>query len=191
MTEKRREVSYYPEIMSAIKEQIESNFRSAERKLHVFTCIGELSAGLRKLVNDHPDTCSCVRDFADRVPPLSLDIFALITNGIKYELLILEVKVGKSAGLSEWSQLLGYCVVSNAEYGLLVNINNGASSRLQNLLRNEPHVSQIVRDVSGEMVTHKLGFLEWNSNTVNFEYSNMGKIRSISALCESIAEKFE
>ena len=39
------------------------------------------------------------------------------TDGIKFELLILEVKLMNSAGLKEWSQLVGYCLVSGAKYG--------------------------------------------------------------------------
>ena len=122
----RNEVSYYPEIQDFIEAQLKSNFLASNRReLYVFWGIGELKSNLQRIIKEHPEECSCAVKFAQRVPPLSLDIFALVTDGTKFELLILEVKLVKSAGLSEWSQLVGYCLVSGAKYGLLVNIDNG------------------------------------------------------------------
>ena len=128
--EHRNELSYYHEIQSFIEAQLKSNFRvGSEQRLYVYWGIGELKTNLQRIIHEHPNECDCARIFAQNVPPLNLDIFGLITNGKKFELLILEVKLVKSAGLKEWSQLVGYCLVSGARYGLLVNINNGSSSR--------------------------------------------------------------
>lgn len=187
----RNEVSYYPEIQDFIEAQLRSNFLASNRReLYVFWGIGELKSNLSRIISEHPNECSCAAKFAERVPPLNLDIFALITDGIKFELLILEVKLVKSAGLNQWSQLVGYCLVSGAKYGLLVNIDNGGSPRLTQMLHTERHISNIQTIVNGEVREHLLGFMQWNSLTHNFEYSSLGFIKSLSELSDRLATEF-
>lgn len=188
----RNEVSYYPEIQRFIEVQLRSNFlASNHRELYVYLGIGELKSNLQRIIREHPDKCSCALKFAERVPPLSLDIFALITDGVKFELLILEIKLVKSAGLNEWSQLVGYCLVSGAKYGLLVNIDNGSSPRLTQTLHDEHHMSHIETIVKGQDREHMLGFMQWNSYTCNFEYSNLGFIKSLSELSNKLVSEFK
>lgn len=191
MPTSRNEVSFYPEIQKFIEEQLKSNFLvGSERKLHVFWGIGELKANLQRILSEHPIECACARAFSQRVPPLSLDIFALVTDGIKFELLILEIKLVRSAGLKEWSQLIGYCLVSGAKYGLLVNIDNGGSPRLTHILSTEQHLSHIDTAVNSEQREHFLGFMQWDSLTQNFEYSNLGAVKSLSDLSEQLSAEF-
>lgn len=187
----RNEVSYYPEIQYFIEEQLKSNFKaSSKRDLYVFWGIGELKSNLERIIAENPIECICAKDFSRRVPPLSLDIFALVTDGQKFELFILEVKLVKSAGLSEWSQLVGYCLVSGAKYGLLLNIDNGCSPRLMQMLQTERHISEVQTIVKDEKREHLLGFMQWNSLTQNFEYSNLGMIKSLSDLSDRLIEEF-
>lgn len=189
---KRNEVSYYPEIQNFIEIQLKSNFAASnKRELFVFWGIGELKSNMQRIIKEHPIECECAIRFANRVPPLNLDIFALITDGEKFELLILEIKLVKSAGLSEWSQLVGYCLVSGAKYGLLLNIDNGGSSRLYQMLQTERHISDIKTIIGEEQQEHLLGFMQWNSLTHNFEYSNLGAIKSLSDLSNQIASNFK
>ena len=192
MTAKRNEISYYGEIMAFIKEQIESNFSAWEKPLKVYCKTGELQKGLREIVRENSITTPSIIKFADSTPPLSLDIFALITDGTKYELLILEVKLLGSVGLTQLSQLIGYCIVSNAQYGLLINVNGGESSRLTNLIMNEPDLMYIVRALTSRNATveHNLGVMEWDSHTQNLTYTGYGAIRTISELCKKIESKF-
>ncbi|MBD5389611.1 hypothetical protein HDR64_00675 [bacterium] len=187
----KNELSYYKEIQEFIEIQLKSNFSASNyRKLHVYWGIGELKSNLFQIINEHPNECSCALHFAQHIPPLSLDIFALITDGNKFELLILEIKLVKSAGLKEWSQLVGYCLVSGAKYGLLVNIDNGSSERLVQTLSNEPHMSHIQTIVHDKEREHLLGFMQWNSLTYNFEYTNLGCIKSLSDLCAKLISDF-
>ena len=188
---KRNEVSYYPEIQNFIEVQLKSNFlASNHRELYVYWGIGELKNNLQRIIQEHPNECSCILEFAKRIPSLSLDIFAVITDGIKFELLILEIKLVKSAGLKEWSQLVGYCLVSGAKYGLLINIDNGSSSRLTETLHNEYHISHIQTIGNNNHREHMLGFMQWNSYTHNFEYSNLGFIKSLSELSNKLISEF-
>lgn len=192
MPNRRNEVSYYPEIQRFIEDQLKSNFMAnAHQELYVYWGIGELKTNLQRILSEHPRECECARDFAQRVPPLNLDIFALVTNGVKYELLILEVKLMNAAGLKEWSQLVGYCLVSNAKFGLLVNINNGASPRLAQILSTEQHLSQIINSVDNENCKHLLGFMQWDSLTQSFDYTNLGMVTSLSNLSERLQQEFQ
>ena len=191
MPRERNEVSYYPEIQHFIEAQLKSNFRAAqENDVDIFWGIGELKTNLQRIIREHPEKCDCVRNFSQRVPPLNLDIFALITNGTKFELLILEVKLMNSAGLKEWSQLVGYCLVSGAKYGLLVNIDNGASPRLSQILSTEEHISHIKELINDEVAEHCLGFMQWDGLTHNFEYSNLGTVTSLSDLSNQLIGEF-
>ena len=80
--------------------------------------------------------------------------------------------------------------MSGAKYGLLVNIDNGASPRLSQILSTEEHLSHIQTLVNDEKKEHLLGFMQWDSLTQNFEYSNLGLIKSISALSNNLTEDF-
>ena len=191
MPNRRNEVSYYPEIQAFIEAQIKSNFSAMyHHELDVFWGIGELKSNLNRIIASNPQKCNCVRSFARNVPPLNLDIFALITDGEKFQLLILEVKLMNSVGLKEWSQLVGYCLVSGAKYGLLVNIDSGASQRLSQILSTESQLSRILTIVNGVQREHCLGCMQWDSLTQNFEYSNLGYVTSLSNLCHFLAAEF-
>lgn len=114
-----------------------------------------------------------------------------MTNGSHFEIVILEVKLIDAAGLNQWSQLVGYNLVSNAKYGLLINIDAGASERLIRILSFEEDASKIVRKkADGSEVEHLLGFMEWNTITQNFEYSGLGQVSSLSALSSALIAQF-
>ncbi len=189
---KKNEVAHYPEITKYIEAQIKSNLRAnGITDIDVFWKSGELKTKLNELINEHPDKCECLRTFCQNTNPLNLDIFGVITDGTRFEFIILEVKLLKTVGLSEWSQLLGYNVVSDAKYGLLINIDGGASSRLMGILSSSPDASKVVRTKNnGENITHLLGFMRWNTITQNFEYSTLGQLWSLSALSKELLSKF-
>lgn len=187
----KNEVSYYPEILEFIKSSLKSNFIAADKeKIEIFWGQGEIKSNLKKIISENPHLPQCVVEYANNVQPLDLDVFALVTDGISFEIIILEVKRMKSVGLKEWSQLIGYCLVSNAKYGLLINIDNSCSSRLFDILQFENHLSEIVNIRNGSENRHYLGFMQWNSITHNFEYTNLGYLRSLSMLSRSIVGDF-
>lgn len=187
----RNEISYYPEIKDYIEQQLKSNFRAARNSaLYIYWGIGELKTKLLEIIRENPDVCSCAKEFAQCIPPLNLDIFAIITDGKHFELLILEIKHLNSVGLKEWSQLVGYCLVSGAKYGLLINVDGGASKRLADILSAKKHISHIETVVNGESRFHNLGCMCWDSLTRDFEYCNLGYIKSLSSLSNSLQAEF-
>jgi hypothetical protein len=192
MNIKRNEVSYYPAITTFIETQIKSNFRAKNIfNINIFWMIGELTSNVRRLIKEHPIECACLNTYIQKSPPLNLDVFGVITNGEKFEFIIIEVKQVRGVGLSEWSQLLGYCVVSDAKYGLLINIDAGASNRLSSLLAVDQDISKLLRiKRNEECIEHYLGFMQWNSLTKNFEYSNLGQLWSVSKLSDHLIDDF-
>ena len=50
-------------------------------------------------------------------------------NG-KFDIVIFEIKKVKKMGLSELSQLIGYCLVSKVKFGVLVNVDTAISHNL-------------------------------------------------------------
>lgn len=189
---KKNEIAHYPEIMKFIELQMQSNFRAKGiGKIHIFWKSGELTSRLGELIREHPEECQCLEEYRKMTPPLNLDIFCVVTNGIRFEIVILEIKHRESVGLNQWSQLMGYNLVSNARYGLLINIDGGASSRLEEILTFDRDFSRIVRQkADGTLTEHLFGFMQWNTVTQNFEYSNLGQLSSLSFLSNSLAERF-
>ncbi|MDD2555722.1 MAG: GxxExxY protein [Syntrophaceticus sp.] len=190
---KKNEVAHYPEITRHIEAQVNSNFRARGiNNASIYWKSGELTSKIKELIAEHPEKCTCLQTYCRITPPLNLDIFGVITDGVHFEIVILEVKLRKTVGLSEWSQLLGYCLISNTKYGLLININAGASSRLTEILTSRADVSRIIRiRENGDEIEHLFGFMQWNTLTQNFEYSNLGQLSALSALCNILIDKFK
>jgi hypothetical protein len=178
--------------MAFIEKQINSNFRAREiQNVSIYWKQGELTSKIAEITKEHPETSDCLLSYSRNTPPLNLDIFAVITDGERFEIVILEIKKCTSVGLAEWSQLLGYCIVSDAKYGLFVNIDGEASDRLTGILNADTDVSKVVRKkASGKEIEHLLGFMRWNATTKNFEYSNLGSVRSLSKLSGMLADGF-
>lgn len=61
----RNEVSYYPEIMNFIKEQIESNITASGRRLKVYCKTGELRKGLEEIIRENDITSPSIIVSAD------------------------------------------------------------------------------------------------------------------------------
>lgn len=188
----RNEISYYQEISDFISQQITSNLKAAGLdSVSVYFTNGEMRGKLRELINNHPKECHCLESYVKGLPPLNVDIIGVVTNGKIFQLIILEVKLKKVVGLSEWSQLIGYLLVSGASFGLLININNGVSERLLELLYHNNDISHLkVVTNHNSLTEHKLGVMTWNSLTMNFEYSNLGALGSIGSLSEHLVAYF-
>lgn len=189
---KKNEVAHYPEIAEFIESQLLSNFRAEGiNDVYIYWKSGELTSKIKELIREYSLECSCLEEYSRITSPLNLDIFGVVTNGTKFEIVILEVKLRTTVGLNEWSQLVGYNLVSNAKYGLLINIDAGASERLQQILSFDEDSSKIIRKKkNGELIEHLLGFMQWNTVTQNFEYSNLGQIPSLSSLSSLLIAQF-
>ena len=76
---KKNEVAHYPEITNFIEMQLQSNFKAAGiEDVYIFWKKGELTSGLRELIRDYPQICSCMEEYSRITSPLNLDIFGVI-----------------------------------------------------------------------------------------------------------------
>lgn len=199
---KRKEVSFYGEIIAALKEQMESIFKIKYpgKNLSVYfkTNTGEegvraenFKKGLQDLVEDYPEECECMIDYANDAPPLLLDIFFIVTNGEIYKVGIVEVKYVGTLGLSEYSQLIGYCIASNVELGILMNVDGGISKPLFDLTPPDSYLTKIKHIVGDKELYHEMAIMKWDSSVQDFSsFGNRGNFHSIEQLCDKIATFF-
>ncbi len=183
----RKEVDYYDEIAIELVNVFNSNLDTS--KYIVKPIIGEINAGLRTLIANGYEAGELAKDYSKSVHRLHLDIAILIENkeNRKFEIVIFEVKRVSNLGLTELSQLIGYCLVSKSKFGILINVDKAVSREFSIILDADKDLTQIIRLIDGMQIEHKLGVMVWNSNTHKIEYTNSGSIKTIPELIDLIA----
>ena len=187
------EVDYYPEITNELQEEFRANVLARQPECQVYfthnQVCGNLKKGLDQLIGDNGLTCKDLLDFAKNAPHIKIDIFGVVIFGDHFRLIIAEIKLKSAVGLTEYSQLLGYCVASNAQYGLLVNVNAGESDDLIKIIKTQPSITHIIRllpnDRGNERVT-KLAIMRWDHDTEILTYSKLGVLPTLGKMCEDI-----
>ena len=180
--ERKIEVDHYEEIAFALKEVFTSNLQT--KGLEVQVLIGEISSALRTLLANGYVAGEALKEYAANVHRLHLDIAITIENRVngKFEIIIFEIKKTKRIGLTELSQLIGYCLVSKAKFGILVNVDNSISDEFSIILDADKDLTEIVRVIDGDNIVHKFGVMSWNSITKRIEYTQSGHIKTLPEL---------
>lgn len=183
---KRKEIDYYQEIAVELVKQFNSNL-SGENYI-VKPLIGEISSGLRTLIANGYDAGNLLRLYSTSIHKLHLDISVLIENTQtgKFEVIIFEIKRVAKLGLSELSQLIGYCLVSKSKFGVLMNIDKAVSSEFSVILDGDKDLTEIIRIVDEQELHHRFGVMVWNATTSKIEYTNSGSIKSMPQLIELV-----
>lgn len=186
----KKEVEYYAEIAEHLVVFFQSNI---DKKFEIKVVVGEISSGLRTLIANDYNAGKLLREYSNSVHKLHLDIAIVIENkkNEKFEIVIFEIKRTKKMGLGELSQLIGYCLVSKASFGVLMNVDNSVSQELSLILDADKDLTLITRLVDDEVITHKFGVMVWNSTTQNVEYTESGSIQTLPELAEYLEEKME
>lgn len=187
---KKKETDYYPEICKYISDEILANIEN-QKDIIIHPIQEEISAALKTLLLNNRIKTQNLRDFANTCHRLHIDIALVIENKANelFEIIIFEVKKTKTLGLTQLSQLIGYCLVSNASFGILINIDNGCSDEFKAILNNDKDLTHIQRLKNGQAVEHNFGVMIWQSQTVMMSYTNEGKILSIPMLCQLLSER--
>jgi len=183
----RKEVDYYEEIADVLTSFFVSNLKG-NNGYTVRVLIGEISSAIRTLIANGYSAGQSLVDFGRSVHRLHLDISLLIENvkNGKFEIVVFEIKKTKGLGLSELSQLIGYCLVSKAKFGVLVNIDNTVSGEFSIILDADRDLTKIVRVIDNKIIEHRFGVMVWNSKTKKMEYSESGDITSLPGLITMI-----
>lgn len=188
------EVSYYPQLAESLENIFSSNLTNSSinmKALYLPEHGSQVRSFLKKYIEMNPGNVSeSLIKFSLDVPRLRTDIVILFDNPKtnKFKLVIVEVKLVTSAGLSELSQLIGYSLVTKIEYGVLVNINGSISSELKDILLTDIDISKIQRldSKSSNKTEYKYSVLGYNSNTNNFNYIETLSRSSIPSLTEQL-----
>lgn len=186
----KREVEYYDEIANSIVSLIRANLRDAS-KYRIYPLIGDLQSALRTLASNGYDIGEQVLHYVDGMHKLFLDVSVVVENMLtgRFEFIIFEVKAGHPVGLTELSQLIGYCLVSKIRFGILLNVDNRISSNFSLILNSDPDLTTIRRLLeNGQSIVHELGVMIYNSETNNFEYTCSGPLSTVSELVKKIED---
>ncbi len=183
---RKKEVDFYEEIASEIVNQIKSHLTSTNHTIRPL--IGEIGSGLRTLIANGYNAGSLLKGYSRSVHRLHLDISIVIENTTtgKFEIIIFEVKRVNKLGLGELSQLIGYCLVSKAKYGILINIDKNVSTEFSIIIDGDDDLTDIIRIIDNKKLRHRFGVMIWNSCTFKVEYTNSGAIKSIPQLVEEV-----
>jgi PD-(D/E)XK nuclease superfamily len=186
----KKETDHYEEMAKELALQFESNLINLNKTYVIKPLIGEIQSGLRTLIVNGYDAGDLLRTYTKQSHKLHLDISIVIENKIsgKFEIVIFEVKKVQSLGLAELSQLIGYCLVSKAKYGILVNVDKSVSSQFSTILEADKDLTNIIRFIDKTEMTHRLGVMIWNSKTLNIEYTNSGSIKTMPQLISLIED---
>ena len=186
----KKETDYYPEICEYITEEILANIED-QKNIIIHPIQEEISAALKTLQLNRRLQTKNLSDFASKCHRLHIDIALVVENTESelFEIIIFEVKKTKTLGLTQLSQLIGYCLVSNASFGILINIDNGCSDEFKAILNTDKDLTHIKRLKEGVAVEHNFGVMIWQSHTEMMTYTNEGKILSIPMLCELLSAR--
>jgi hypothetical protein len=188
------EVSYYPELSKQLEIVINANLSNGDitvRALYLPFDGSNVRSYLDKYINTPGVNASdSLRQYAIDVPKLRTDVVLVLDNPVtnRFKLVIVEVKLLGSAGLTELSQLIGYSLVTKAEYGLLINVNGGISNELASIMSTDKDLTYIERHLNdtNEQTTTSIGVMSYTQDTYNFEYFPTQAIKSLPHLVETI-----
>ena len=191
------EVSYYPELASSLEETIKANLSSNDinvKALYLPTYGNNIRDYLVYYVEHNKGNVSkSLEVFLKDVPKVRTDTIVLFDNPKtdKFTIVIVEVKLLNSAGLSEFSQLIGYNLVTKIEYGILVNVGGRISTDLNSILISDADVTKIERIISTPPYKqmHKIGVMSYNPSTKNLDYIETLTGVSIPKLVQEIENK--
>ncbi len=184
------ETDYYEYIKEVFVEQLKANF-NPQNPIRITALQGELHQGLRQFCEHNTNISPLLLDYSQNAQRLHLDIFILIENlqTQKFHLIIIEVKKVSNLGLTDLSQLIGYCIVANVNYGLLINVDKRISREFASILIKTPSLAQIERIHNQKHLLLGLGVMTYNHQTRQIEVSEYGHFRAISQLAKDIETK--
>ncbi|PJF28920.1 MAG: hypothetical protein CUN52_11025, partial [Phototrophicales bacterium] len=165
--------------------QLKANLSDSFR---VTGLIGEFHQNLSQYCENKNDIAPKLQQYAKNALKLHLDIIILVENlqHETFELVIIEAKKVKNLSLTNLSQLIGYCIVANVNYGILINVDQRVSNELALILTKMPTLTHINRIYNQQQRTLGLGVMTYNHQTRQIEPSDYGHFKTISQLAKQI-----
>ena len=180
------EISHYPNISDSFKAELESNLSELGDFIVDFQPCGtvDLARGLHIISERNeiePDVFGIEPEF---VRGLFIDILGCVYSNDKKrgKLIICEVKKNKLT-LTDHAQLIGYCIASKINYGILISIDGRITGGFENILKCSPHLV----DIGTKNTTYKIGIGMWNNKNKEYMFDNLGHFKSFIDLSRFIA----
>lgn len=190
-SDSRAESSYYNEICEYLQENVSRALEPFGRYEVCFQKCGtkDMLWGVKQTLKTLPKSDYQIGMREQMTQDLFVDIAGLIckeNNPQASSFVICEVKLN-TLTLTDYAQLLGYCVTANVEHGLLIAVDNGISSRFDSILRHNENLKYVKRP----HLTHKFGILKWKSRYKEMQYNEIGYYRSLHIFARALANSID
>lgn len=149
----------------------------------------DFAHGLRVLLRNNKIKSDDLLRKADLTRGLKVDILVLVYDRLKSrgEIVICEVKSKPGLSLQDCSQLVGYSICSDTQFGLLINVDGGITDALREILAQNTALTNIVQVVNSRKVIRRIGMLTWESKTRRGIFLPNGYVKSLPELCKEMA----
>ena len=185
------EKKYYSEINAWFKSYLSSNMKQFGSYLvDAEICDPrDLSQGIKSLVTKNKIKSDVLLRKAALTRGLKVDLILFVYDQTskKSEIIICEVKNKRGLSLHDCSQLAGYCICADVNFGLLVNVDGSISDALREILAQNTALTNISQIVNNRKRIRRIGFLMWESSTKRGVFLPNGYFKSFTSLCKEIA----
>lgn len=187
----RDETLYYAEIATWLNYYMNSALKELGNYLiDAEVCHPKyLSEGIAKLLKRNNIKSAELQRIIALTKELKVDIILLIydlTSG-KSEIVICEVKKKKGLSLMDCSQLLGYCISADINFGLLINVDGGLTDTFREILTQNTTLTHVVQIVNGKKKTRKMAFLTWESKTGRAIFLPNGYFKNLREFSQEVS----
>lgn len=180
------EITYYPDIANNLKAELESNLSDLGDFIVDFQPCGtvDLANGLNIISERNGIKPSALGVEQELVRGLFIDILGCVYSNDKKcgKLIICEVKKRRLT-LTDHAQLIGYCIASKINYGVLISIDGRITGGFENILKCSPHLV----DIRTIKATYQIGIGRWNTKNKEYLFDGIGFFDSFTALSRIIA----
>ena len=190
------EIEHYPSLALCLDGAISANLSNRNirvKTLYLSVFGNNLRACLDKYVSESDGaTSSKLVTFTRDAPEIRTDLFVVLDNPQtnRFFIVIIEAKYTNAVGLKELSQLLGYCLVAKAGYGLLINIDGGVSNELSRIITTDSAITNIQRQISDdEIAVTKVGIMTFRANSNILEYHSGACVQSIPTMVNELEQR--
>jgi hypothetical protein len=192
----RNEIKYYEKISVFLKNGISNELSMLNKFVVDFKPCGAIDKidfrdGLLKILEENSIKNEQLQAVAEAAKGLYVDILGLVYS-IKKDVgrtIICEIKPS-SLNLTDYSQLIGYCIASDTQYGLLIAINEGLTKGFRSILMRKPEILRIKRVIRGREIVHKIGTCSWLEKMRKIRF-NKSAFKSLPHFSREIASDLE
>jgi hypothetical protein len=185
------ETAYYVEIAAWLKDRVNAAIREFGNYLvDAEICHpGYLSDGIARMIKRNKIESEELQRKIALAKELKVDLILLVYDltSNKSEIVICEVKKKSGVSLMDCSQLLGYCICADFNFGLLINVDGGLTNTFREILIQNMSLTNVAQIVDGKEKTRKMALLTWESRIRRGIFLPNGYIKNLKEFSREIA----